>query len=753
MGLAVSRLASLLLTTFLCLAIFPDAIRADDAPSFLLDVMPTLSKAGCNAGTCHGNANGKGGFSLSLRGFNPAADYQAITQEFAGRRIDRIDPAASLLLRKPVMEVAHQGGKRFAHDSWQYDVLKRWIAAGAPGPLKDEPHIEKLVVQYDGNDFDGRQIVLIEPQTELQLHVTTEFSDGSTRDITHIAVYEAANLVAKVNPDGLIQRNSIGETTILVRYLNQQVALPIAFVPARPDFAWSDPPAANFIDENVFAKLKRLRMNPSALCDDHVFLRRAHLDLLGTLPSGEETREFVADETPDKRKRKIDDLLQRPEFSQMWALRWSDILRNEEKTLDKKGVTVFHEWMQKSFAEGKPLNQFAHELIASRGSTYENPPANYWRSMRDPVTRAESTARLFLGVRLQCAKCHNHPFDVWTQDDYYSWAALFTQIDYEIVGKNGRRDKFDKHEFDGEQIVKIKAEGEMKNPNTGQNAAPAFLASEPLKQDSKADRLTPLADWMTDSENEQFAKTQANRIWYYLMGRGLVEPIDDFRATNPATHPELLDALAHEFVEHDYDVRHLVRTIMNSRAYQLASNTNATNTEDDVNYSHNIPRRLTAEQLLDAQCQVLGVDAKFNGYRVGTTAREITGVERVRARDESPAGGDRFLKVFGKPMRLLSCECERSSEPNLRQALTLIAEESVQKRLSHPNNRLDKLSTADKSDSDIIEELYWTFLSRPPSETEQQTATRLLGESDHRFIGLQDIAWGLMNSAEFLLRY
>ena len=724
---------------------------AEPPPSFLRDVMPVLSKSGCNAGTCHGNAKGKGGFALSLRGFNPAADHASITDELAGRRISRNNPQFSLLLQKPLAEAPHMGGKRFDRDSWQYSVLKQWIEAGAPGPATDEPKTTNLIVKLGEEVFNGHQVVLVEPQASLQFHVTAEFSDGSKRDVTHIAVYEVANLTASASPDGLVKRKDFGETTVMVSYLNQQVGVPIAFVPTRPDFAWNSPSPANLIDEHVFDKLQRLRTNPSDLCDDHVFLRRAYVDLLGMLPTAEEARAFVADESSEKRSRLIDELLQRPEFAQMWALRWSDLLRNEEKSLDKQGVTVFHEWMRNSFASGKPLNEFAHELIAARGSTYKNPPANYWRPMRDPVTRAEATARLFLGVRLQCAKCHNHPFDRWTQDDYYSWAALFTQIDYEIVGKNGRRDKFDNHEFAGEQIVTIKHEGEMKNPSSGQNAAPQFLGQEPLTLKPKDDRLLPLADWITQ-DNEQFAKAQVNRIWFYLMGRGLVEPIDDFRTTNPATHPKLLAALAKDFAEQDYNVRHLIRTIMNSQAYQLSSRTNDTNRDDVVNYSRNVPRRLPAEQLLDAQCQVLDVTASFNGYEKGTKASEVTGVARVRVRDKSPADGDRFLKVFGKPMRLLSCECERTNEPNLRQALTLVAEESVQERLARKDNRLDRLANSDRGDPEIIDEIYWTILSRPPSGMEKETALQLL-EAGDRFVVLQDIAWGLINSAEFLLRY
>ncbi len=724
-----------------------------DEPSFLLDVMPILAKAGCNAGTCHGNAGGKGGFKLSLRGQYPAADYRALTRQHSGRRVDLVSPADSLLLRKPTMQLAHEGGRRFADDSWEYNVLRDWLAVGAPGPNVNDAKLTKLVVSASGEEFSSSARVIVEPQTSIQLHAVAQFSDGTQRDVTPIAVYEVSNTLAHVSPAGLVQTSGPGETTVIVRFLDRQVAVALAQVPARPDFAWANPPARNYIDEHVFTKLRALRMNPSDVCDDHVFLRRASIDLLGIPPTAEDAREFVEDQDADKRARLIDELLQRPEFAEVWALRWSDILRNEEKTLDQKGVTVFHAWLRDSFAEGKPLDKFARELIASRGSTYKNPPANYWRAMRDATTRSEATARLLLGVRLQCAKCHNHPFDRWTQDDYYSWAALFTRIDYEIVGKNERKDKLDKHEFNGEQVVTIKSDGEIKNPTTGRDAPPKFLGAPAPDLKPKEDRLQPLADWIADKQNKQFARAQVNRIWYYLMGRGLVEPIDDFRATNPPTHPDLLEALADDFIAGDFNVRRLVRTIMLSRTYQLASRTNATNATDGINYSHNIPRRLTAEQLLDAQCLALGASAKFNGYPAGTRAGQIAGVERVRARDERPADGDRFLKVFGRPMRLLSCECERTNEPNLRQALTLVADESVQGRLADEGNRLHAWATSDRSNSDVLDELYWTAISRPPSEAERQGAERMLNETDDRFVALQDIAWAVMNSSEFLLRH
>jgi hypothetical protein len=359
--------------------------------------------------------------------------------------------------------------------------------------------------------------------------VTAHFSDGKKRDVTRLAVYEPSVSFVSASADGRVRFAEFGEATVIVRYLNRQMPVRLAYVPARPDFVWSDPPAANYIDEHIFAKLRSLRMNPSYLSGDGEFIRRAYLDALGVLPTADEAREFVSDQSPDKRARLIDRLLERPEFADHWALKWSDLLKNEEKVVDPTGVKLFHDWIRDSFAANKPLDRFVRELIAARGSTYENPPANYYRANRDPITRAEATAQLFLGVRLGCAKCHNHPFDRWTQEDYYRWAALFARVDYKIV-TNNRPDDNDKHQFDGEQIVLMKESGEVEDPRTGENLTPRFLgAEEELALEDSQDRLLPLAAWLTSPENELFVRSQVNRIWYHLMGRGLVEPIDDFR--------------------------------------------------------------------------------------------------------------------------------------------------------------------------------------------------------------------------------
>jgi len=719
------------------------AARAE-APSFQNEVMAVLSKGGCNAGACHGNQNGKGGFKLSLRGQHPGFDFRSIVKQHGGRRVDQIDADASLLLRKPTSQVTHQGGRRFSVGSELYEILRGWIAAGMPGT-------ESAAAQLVDLQVAPRRQVIIAPTEQVQIKAIATFSDGTKRDVTDLACYETADSVVDVDSSGMVQRQSSGETTVLVRFLNRQAPVQLAFIPARPNFRWSDLPIANYIDQHTYEKLKSLRMNPSELADDSMFVRRAYLDALGILPTMDEAKSFVADSAPNKRQRLIDQLLQRPEFADHWALKWSDLLKNEEKTLDVNGVKAFYDWIRESMAAGKPIDQFVRELVTARGSTYKSPPANYYRANRDPLTRAETTARLFLGTRLQCAKCHNHPFERWTQDDYYSWAALFARIDYKII-ENKRTDKYDKNEFVGEQIVLVKDKGEVKNPSNDQVAPPRFLGGSALKLDAKSDRLQPLAKWLANPNNRLFAKAQANLIWYHLMGRGLVEPIDDFRATNPAVNPALLDALARDFAENNFDLRHLVRVIMNSRTYQLSSRPNDTNAGDQFNFSRAIVRRLTAEQLLDAQTQLLDSPAEFVGYDVGLRAGQIPGVRKLRRRKASPTNDDRFLQAFGKPERLLACECERSNETTLTHAFVLVSGEGINRRLAAAGNRLDRLANSPRGNSDIISDLYWTALSRPPSANELGRMSQHLANAEDRFTALQDVAWSLLNSKEFIFR-
>ncbi len=566
-----------------------------------------------------------------------------------------------------------------------------------------------------------------------------------------MAVFEPSNLGVRMSAAGVVQRQQFGETTVLVRYLDRQTAVQLAFVPARRDFVWKEPPHTNYIDKHVFAKLKTLRMLPSDLCSDSVFIRRSYLDTLGVPPTADEVRKFLDDPSANKRARLIDALLERPEFADFWALKWSDLLRSEEKALDRKGVRLFHQWVRDSIADGKPMNEFARELVAGRGSTYSHPAANYYRALRDPYTRAEATAQVFLGIRMQCAKCHNHPFDQWTQQDYHQFAAFFSRIDYRIL-ENNRKDKLDKHEFDGEQIVYVARSGEMLHPTTKEPLKPKFLGTATPDFAEEDDRLSALADWIARPDNPFFAKAQANRVWYHLLGRGLVDPNDDFRASNPPSNAPLLDELAKDFAAHHCDLRHLVRTIMNSRTYQLSAVPNATNRDDETNFSHSIVRPLQAEQLLDAVSQATGVPAKFNGFPLGTRAGQLPGVGAQRARNERATDSEKFLSTFGKPVRALSCECERSDDTTLNQAFQLITGDMLNRMLSEPDNRLGKLLAAGKPTEAIIEELYLWTLCRPPSPRELERTLTLVKRAKTQRAGLEDALWGLLNAKEFLLR-
>jgi hypothetical protein len=708
--------------------------------NFRTDVMAVLSKAGCNAGGCHGNATGKGGFKLSLRGQDPDLDWLALAREQGGRRVNLIEPQNSLIILKPTAGIAHEGGQRFAKDSPEYNILLRWLKDGARDTGADGPKLTKLTV----TPGEG---VLVEPASEVRLRAVAKFSDGTERDVSRMAVFEPNNFGAKVSIDGLVSREKFGETTVLVRFLGKQTAVPIAFVPARPGFVWNNPPVNNFVDEAIFKKLRTLRMNPSDLCDDAMFIRRASLDLLGLVPGANEVRAFVADTAPDKRAKLVDRFLERGEFADFWALKWADLLKIEARQLDQQGVRVFHDWIRDSIAKNKPMDQFARELLAARGSTFQNPPANWWRANRDPIIRAESTALVFLGTQLKCARCHNHPFERWTQDDYYNWASVFARIDYKVSGDK-RDDKNDQHEFKGDQTVFITAKGSVINARTGEPATPRFLGAGAPKIGPGQDELTALADWLPHSP--MFARMQVNRVWFHLLGRGLVDPVDDFRASNPPSHPELLEALVKDFVDHHYDLRHLIRTIMNSRAYQLRAEPNDTNADDESNYSHAIVRRLTAEQLVDSMSKVLGAPLAIEGLPTGTRLAQAP--EGRKFYHPLTTQLDLFSATFGKPPRLIASECERSNDTTLPQAFQLISGPLVQGLLTRGGNVIDQLLSSGKSDREILQELFWTALSRAPGAPELEQTSAYLAKAKDRRHACEDVTWALLNSKEFVFR-
>ncbi len=736
----------LLLILVIAFSIVGPLQAGEAGPSFERDVMAVLSHSGCNMGTCHGNARGKGGLKLSLRGDDPQADFVALTRDQSGRRVNPAEPDASLILLKPTMQIAHQGGQRFAIDSPEYATLRQWVVRGAPADPANAIRVTSLQVE-------PREVLLTGDQRTVAIKAVATHSDGSTREVTSLASFDLSLPIANVNREGVVDCENYGETTITVRYLHLRVPVRLARVPDRPGFVFTSPKSLGPIDGFVFAKLERLRIQPAGVCDDVTFLRRAYYDLLGTLPTAGEAQAFVASSAPAKRAALIEALLDRKEFAELWALKWSDLLRNEEKTLDRKGVENLHSWIKSQIANDAPWNEMAATIVSARGSTYSHPPANYYRALRDPITRAEATAQVFLGVRLQCAKCHNHPFDRWTQNDFYAWSNLFSRVDYKIL-ENDRRDDNDKHEFIGEQIVFATTKGGVDDPRTGEPREPQFLlAAAALPK--QADRLEALGEWLADPANPFFAKAQANRVWYHLFGRGIVDPLDDFRESNPPSHPELLDHLAREFAAGGFRLKPLIRTIMNSATYQLASETNETNATDEANFARAIPRRLSAEPLLDALSQALDASPRFVGYPSGMRAIELPGVRAIRNREAAASQSDKFLTLFGKPPRLQSGECERSDSPTLVQAFQLVSGETLQQMLTADDNRISDLLQRNAGPSEAIHEAYWSTLSRPPSTTEEAASLVMVRESGSdrlRREGLEDLLWSLLTSHEFVLR-
>lgn len=713
-------------------------------PTFREDVMAAISKAGCNLGTCHGNATGKGGFKLSLRGEDPGFDFAALTREVSGRRVNAFEPERSLLLAKGSNQLAHEGGKRLDPLRWEYAVLRDWMAAGMPESGKVGMKGERIEVT-------PREALLDAGQDQVQIRVEAVDADGQRRDVTERAVYEPLqNGLVEVSAGGLVKRLQFGEPTVLVRYLGQAQPVRLTFVEPRPDFVWKQPRQENRVDRHVFAKLKALRIHPAGLCSDEVFARRVWLDLTGLIPPADEAQAFVRETSPDKRARLVERLLASPAFAEFWALKWADVLKVEGRTLDTTGMTAFHGWLRDQVARNTPVDEMVREMLAARGSTYQVPAANFYRANRTPTARAVAAAQVFLGTRLQCAECHNHPFDVWTQDDYYNWAAVFGAVDYEIL-KNDRKDRSDKHEFKGEQVVFLNRKLKVENPRTGEAARAAFLGAPMPTLASDQDELKAVAEWLTSADHPLFAKAQVNRVWYHLMGRGLVDPVDDFRITNPASHPGLLDELARDWAEEGFDLRRLIRVIVLSRTYQLDDQTDAMREPEAATYARNPPRRLSAEQLYDSLHRALKVSAKLEGKTVALRAAQIAGPMSTRGSPE-PGSAEAFLAEFGKPKRELTCECERGSDTSIGQVFQLIVGPVVDRALSEAGGLLDELAHSKEPANRLVENLYWTFLTRSPSAVESKTMEGLLVASKDRRRALEDIAWSLINAKEFVLR-
>ena len=728
-----------LISTVLIAGLLPSSIVSAQGAlsrpvSFRLEVAPILTKAGCNMGACHGNLNGKGGFRLSLRGEDPGFDWLMITREAAARRIDLASPPRSLIVLKPAGAVPHEGGPRFGGSSSEARTLTRWIQEGARDDSITAPKVTRIAVE------PGERIVAY-PGRAQQLAVTAEFSDGSKRDITSAATYDVNDPTqAKVSHDGLVEVAGPVETAVSIRYATGRSVSRLAFLPNRPGFVWPGLPETNPIDRQVFQKLKRLTIRPSERSIDSIFLRRAYLDAIGCLPTPHETRAFLDDANPAKRDQLIDTLLQRPEFADFWALKWADVLRNEEKTMGQKGVWIFQRWLRDQIAADVPLDQFVRSMIVSQGTNWSEPATSFFRTNRDPFIAAESVGQVFLGVRIQCARCHNHPFDVWTQDDYYGLAGVFSNIKRKEIN-NVRDDNLDKHEINGDVFVYLQGEAGMKQPRSGERLPPKAPGGPTL--DSAAQDPRPgLADWLT-RDNPQFARNMANRIWFHLLGRGIVDPVDDFRESNPPSNPALLSALADSLVGHGYRLKPLVAEIMKSATYQLGSEPDETNASDEANFSKATVRLLAAEVLLDALGDVFEVAEEYRDAPRSMRASRLPGVETK----------DPFLKVFGKPDRLLTCECERSESTTLAQAFQFINADVIRSKIESSKNRIGRLLDSNMTDEQRIEELTLAALSRYPSTSETAGILKHLREAADKRLGWEDVAWALVNSKEFLLRH
>lgn len=693
--------------------------------SFKNATLAALTKAGCNMGACHGSPSGKGGFRLSLRAYDPTLDIMTLRSEYFGRRTNTVSPDESLLLRKPLMELAHGGGRRLKKNDPSHQILHDWIAEGLRLDEAAEPDVTKIQVLPEGRVFqkDGAR---------QQLIVLAHFSDGSIRDVTSITCYSSSNeSVAKVNDDGVVDKVTRGETAILARYLDKMSTSYITFLEDVPGFVWNNPPEKSFVDTLVHAKLKQLQIIPSDVCSDEEFLRRAYLDTTGRLPTVDESQAFLNDANPNKRDALIDTLVDSDDFASFWALTLGDVLRSNTKKLNATGVQKFRLWIYESIRSDKPLDQFARELLTASGNVYYNPAANYWRASRDPQDATETTAQLFLGIRIQCAKCHNHPFERWTQDNYYGIGAAFARI--------GRKPGASPDE----EVVFVAKGGEVTQPRTQKQMKTHLLLKGDVDVPADQDRRAIFAQWLTAPDNPFFAKSIVNRIWGQLMGRGIVEPVDDFRDSNPPSNAPLLDTLAAEFAKNNFSRKWAVKTIMKSRAYQLSSRKNPFNANDEIYFSHANTRLLSAEQLLDAICQVTSVPEAFPGAPVGTRATELS----------EPPADHYFLKIFGQPQREMACQCERSNESNLSQALQMINGPVVHNKLRDANGRIAKLIAANKSDDEIIGELYLSALCRKPVPAEIEAAKKHIASGQDRKLAMEDIGWALLNSKEFLFQH
>lgn len=727
-------------TFSIAFAVLTELGAAEEAPrrlNFANDIVPILTKGSCNSGGCHGKASGQNGFKLSLLGFEPEEDYEHIVKEARGRRLFPAAPEQSLLLTKGTAQLPHGGGKKLEADSEDYQDLVEWIRQGMPYGSPDDPVMARISVEPPVRTMplEGTQ----------QLKVLAHYTDGSVRDVTRRALYEAnEKSMAETTETGEVRLFDLpGDVAVMVRYQGQ-VATFRATVPLGAPVD-ELPEQRNFIDQHVFAKLKVIGMPPSGMADDATFLRRVTLDLTGRLPTAAEMKDFLASQHADKRTARVDELLESAEYAEYFANKWSALLRNQRtQPMYARGSYLFHTWIRDSIADNKPFDQFAREVVAASGSLEQHPPVAWYRQLKEPQQQMEDVAQLFLGTRMQCAQCHHHPFEKWSQNDYYGLAAFFSNVGRKTAGVR-----------DEELIFHKRGTAQMTNIRSKQPVMPTSLGAEAVKLEPQQDPRHALADWMSAKENPFFAHTLVNRYWKHFFNRGLVEPEDDMRETNPPVNPELLHALAADFVASGYDMKRLIRTLTTSTTYQLSAVPNEFNEKDRQNFSRFYPKRLNAEVLYDAVNTLLETESKFAGQAPGTRA--------VALPDNSYNQTTYFLSVFGRPDSSSACECERTQEASLAQSLHLLNAEEIQVSLSREAGRADKLAKDSRPDDDKVTDLYHIALTREPTADELKLALahigkKAVGDSPEK-IGagrkeaFEDILWALLNTKEFLFNH
>lgn len=705
--------------------------------SFVMDVVPILNKGGCSLGGCHASQFGKGGFKLSLFGYAPEQDYPEIARDNRQRRISILQPEKSLILQKASMAIAHGGGRRFAKDSYEYRILHTWISEAVTEIDDKEAKVVGMEVTPISRRYKKGDVQ--------QLRVIAEYSDGTKRDVTAQAQYDSlVETIATVTPRGKMEIQGSGQTAVMVRYMGQ-AKLSTIISPYKTKVNLADFKPNNFIDEHIKKRFDELGLEPSPVCSDEVFIRRAFVDSIGTLPSPEKVKTFLASKAPNKRSQLIDELLGLTgdpardlyvePWSAYWGMKWGDLLRNNRNKVGDGGMWAFSNWIRQSLRENKPVNEFVNEIITAQGSIYQNGPANYFKIASNPQDLAESTAQIFLGVRMQCAKCHHHPFEVYSQKDYYSLAAFFTRV--------GNKASVDFGALGQDTIIKVKNSGSIRHPRTRKTMQPTPLLGEPIDVSSYRDFRRPLARWITSPGNRLFSRNIVNRFWSYYMATGFVEPIDDMRETNPASNPELLETLADHFVDSGYNLKELMRVIMNSRAYQLSSEPRPENAANTRFYTHFNVKRLSAEVMLDALDDLTGAQERFSGVPQGTRAIELP----------DPNYTSYFLDTLGRPKRVITCECERTSQPNLSQVLQVANGQLINSKLAVKNGRIEQFLKAKTTDHDVFTEMYLVAFSRFPTKQELASCDAVVKASKNKREGFQDVMWALCNSREFLFNH